>query len=245
MNLFAKSLVLCAATIAVAGCGSTSAKDGSEPVVTNTAQSLVTHISWSGAAATVSGWDPTSSFYLEVNENNDGAWLWFNRSSVDPTSWKCTTMSYPPKDPSFPPPPPFEWCRYTRTTWEYGSGPIAGKDFVANGAGAHLATTIGTAGAFWTERCSYDNETYDYSCSSNTLTGDIAIDWRRDNVASGFQNGVAEKRMGKWLYRTSGQYSQDSADASGSFLGATVASKGSMSQTRGSLVAKDMVLPPK
>lgn len=219
------------------GCGTTANRDEGTATEGSTSQSLVTRRSWNGGAASFAGGTSTSWMWLDVNEGPDGAWLSFSRNSVDPTSWKCETVVYPPKG-DMPPPPPGEWCRYTRATYEYGSGSIAANDFRTNGGAARLATTLNAA-SFWGERCVWDEEVGTGTCGPLSPSGSINVEWKKTNQFSQRSNGTNESRYGKYMFKWTGNFRSSSADATGTAFGQPIAATGTISNTHGVNVVKD------
>jgi hypothetical protein len=211
----------------------------------------VYHSRWNGGASSVSEGTELSSFVLEVWESSTSqtrdVGLWYSRSEVDPTSYLCETVQLPCKrrrdDPTPCDPVETEICRYTRSTWEYGYGSIPARDYRVTSNGATLNTVVSPGATFYIERCSADESTWTWTCS-NQGGGAIDLDWSRNKIGSEFSSGTGSARFGKYSYQQVGTSRQATADASGSFLGATVASSNGFLST-GVSVSKEMYVAPR
>lgn len=226
--------------VVVVGCG-TSRDGGESEAVASAKQALVTHFNWNGGGASASSWTPESGFYIDVNDNGTTAYLSFNANSVDPTSKKCFSEVYPPKDPFFPPPPPYEYCWYTRYTYTYGWGMIPSTDFHTTKHAARLSTTVTSGSEFFFQSCTVDKDAGTFTCLPAGASGTIDMTWSSNGVASSFHSGVDHKTYGSATYKTTGRWVTSSADASGTVLGIAVTAQGSLMDTQGTTVAKDVV----
>jgi hypothetical protein len=135
----------------------------------------------------------------------------------------------------------YEWCHYTRSSWEYGWGEIAKKDFKVSGAGVELRTNLANATNFYTETCTWDETTWTGSCQTGTAKDSFNLKWTKNGESSSSSNGTSQYTYGKYSYKSTGQSRSASADVKGSAFGAAVDSTGEISRSHTNGIVRDIV----
>jgi hypothetical protein len=248
------------AVIIVSTLGAVACSNGdpskTEPVGSTTQADTVVkyHSEWSGGNAEASAYTQYSSFNLNVFENTSGttrtAQLFVSGNGSDPTSQVCVTDNYcTAYDYSQPYPwpctawQPYTYCSYTRTYSEYGFGQIPSGDFQVGKHGAHLSTNLANDPGLYVTRCASDTVAGTYSCTSGI--GTIDVTWA-DN--GNFQSENDDTSTSKYstpystyTTKTSGKSTSSSANVSGTVLGTPVNAQGTIGQSKGKSVSKDII----
>lgn len=190
-----------------------------------------------GNSASGGSWSELGGFSVEVWETTSAAGMWFNTFQVDPSSYLCETISIPPRGGGIP--QEFQQCWYTRTTYTWGGGSIAGADVKSlTDRFLSVHTDLSTSLDFTAETCSYDSVSGTGTCAPLSTAGRVDIEWSGNNQSSAFGSGVYHSKNGTTSSRSSGNWRSRSADFSGALLGTPVAGSGSIG--RGLNVSKDI-----
>jgi len=236
-----------AAIVLLTGCGGSDLPSvGASVQGAMSGQPVVLHSNWNGASAqTQFGGFMTgaSGGYVDVSQNSSSgggldagpgapntlSYGWF---ANDPTSQVCFSM------------PPFNYCFYTRFSYENGFGSIPASDVNISRNTASLDTTVAPGPNFSIYHCDVDYNTGTFNCSNNTGGGAISVRWVRTNAYSTFNNGVSRTDYGPMSTKTHGQWSSSSASASGTVMALTFSdAPGSLGDTHGSTVVKELSGP--
>jgi hypothetical protein len=238
--VFAGAIVLSACADAQTSDETTETTD----TVTQAATS-VTHTKFNGVGASayfeIENGSAGVSVYENVEQKKRSVYLNYHRSTVDPTSYQCQTDTYcwDPADPSAC--ETYEWCRYTRSTWEYGWGIIPKSAFRVGGNGAELAVDLATVPDFYAETCSWDELAGTGSCNVGPASGIFDLSFAKTNDYSNFNNGTSRSTYGKYAYKTVGQWSSNSAAVDGVAFGAPVNASGDISRSKTTSVSKEII----
>jgi hypothetical protein len=240
-----------AALAAVPACSGPNKADESvaEPVekVTQAATSAnVFHSTWSGGGATGSASGQFSQLNFDVWESKTQqgrrAFLSFFGYGTDPTSRVCvdeTVCKWSPMGCEWE---TIQYCYYTRYYWQNGYGEIPSADFRVGPNSARLTTNLANDPLFNSTRCTYDSQTWTTSCAP--ATGSFDVTWRANGMSSSDSQGTTSNSYqwfdGSFSTRNVGQWSQDSADVSGTVLGDAASGWGWISQSKGVNVSRDI-----
>lgn len=197
--------------------------------------------------STQKGGSVDAAFGDELAGGNVSAWqsgtqvsLGYSTYAVDPTSRSCVTESTPEGN--------YEWCGYSRYSYEYGWGSVPASALTIKTGIAILAATVAPSDSFWIERCTvdYGNAENPYVCTTGAGGGTISVDWSRDGVSSSSWTGTNRGNYGKYSYHSQGQGSWQSATATGSLFGNAFANAGGgIARSSGTSISKDVISNPK
>jgi hypothetical protein len=196
----------------------------------------VWHANWNGGSASVTFWDAYSGGYLNAWESKSGgtrtAYLWFDRYSVDPASLQCVTYNWWGWD--------YTYCYYTRYSYDYGWGEVAGTDVVINNGVARVHSTLPST--FYSLSCTIDyNDWTNTTCSTGTGST-VDVVWHKDGLTSTFSSGTSQQDWGSYSFKSQGTYSSSSALANGSLLGHDFAdARGSFGDSHSTSIGMDIV----
>ena len=183
-----------------------------------TTTSNVWHSSWTGGSAIASfsdGMTGLSGGFVQVWEGGtqtmNGASLWYNYFAYDPTSQVCYTYWFPWGV--------YQYCYYTRYSYDYGWGSIPASDVRITPAVVGVNTTVTSGPTFYATHCDIDyNNWWNANCY-NVTGGRIDIRWTKHNTYSSFSTGTQQSDYGIYSYKTEGTSWNSAALASGSLLG--------------------------
>lgn len=219
--------VLSTVTVGLWACGG----DFSDPQTGTVASpATVNHYVSNGQGVSAWGGDEFSSFGLNAySYGQPGAdravWVDFYRNSVDPASWVCEISSGPCKCRRDEPCPPdytceWEYCRYTRYSWEYGWGEIDSSALRASRRRASLNASITGDNGFWIEHCDVDELNGIFNCSGGEEGGgEVALELRSNGREGSSWSGTTQARYGGYAYRSNGNESSVMAGVAGSAFG--------------------------
>jgi predicted small lipoprotein YifL len=237
--------LVCAGALTLAACGEVPPDDENADSTTTVSQAAttVTKTKWNGASASVSvplenGWAYVSA-YEDVTKTGRTTYLNYQRSVVDPSSYTCWSETYCDwLDPETC--ETYEWCDYTRYSWEYAWGEIPSQAFRAGKSAAHLTVDIANLPDFYSEVCTVDYAVGTYECTNGTGTGNFDLAWVKNKDFSYSNNGTSRYTFGKYSYKSVGQWSSTSANVSGVAFGSPLQGVGDISQSKGSSVSKEI-----
>lgn len=206
----------------------------------STGPSPVWHSVWNGgnASAWLYGWYTSGNIdaYENVSGPNRVAYLNYAYSSVDPSSLQCYSWTDWWGNT-------YQWCYYTRYTWDYGWGQIPTNDFQVTPKAAHVKTVIGSNPSFYAYHCSVDYSTWTFDCGV-PVGGTVDVTWSKDGQWSSSHSGTDQTSWGPYTFQTSGTWSSSSAHASGSIIGTTFDAFGGFGDTHRANVTKDILNTP-
>lgn len=158
-------------------------------------------------------------------------------SAWDYNTWSCTAWET------------VQYCYngYTNPYYVYGYGDIQNGDFRIGGHTAHLTTDLANDPTFFAIRCSFDSNWF-YTCTPIT-SGTIDVTWRDNGQMSKDVQGTWSSTAtspwgGQYSTHSTGHMSEISADASGTFLGNDVNASGTITQSRDTMITKDVFKSP-
>jgi len=199
----------------------------------------VWHSSNNGGAAYASFYDGQSSGSLQASEYGNGANrtvnLSFNYQGPDPASEVCFTYS----DPWWG---TYTYCYYSYIVeWGWGTIPSADLRIDANARTARLHTT--TDSTFSIQRCTFGYYPWLWNCT-NGVSETLDLMWNANGVNGFSHSGTSEMRMGGYAMRTSGKYTSNSADITGTAFGRPASTMwyGTIIDTHGTNVSRDIVV---
>jgi hypothetical protein len=245
MKLIHVGLVF-AGAIVLSACAD--AQPGDETIETTDtvtqAATSVTQTKWNGVSASayfeIENGSAGVSVYENVEQKKRSVYLNYHRSTVDPTSYQCQTDTHcwDPADPNAC--DTYEWCRYTRNTWEYGWGLIPKSAFRVGGNGAELAIDLATVANFYFESCTWDESTGGSCSVGGAASGIFDLSFAKTGDYSYSNNGTSRYTYGKYSYKSVGQWSSNSAAVDGMAFGSPVKASGEISRSKTNSVSKEI-----
>ena len=160
-------------------------------------------------------WD--SQFFVRAGKGTDGkVHIDFQSSIVDQTSWGCT--SPPWWDPIWGPTPVF--CGYLRRTFTYAFGILPSSSYHSGQGLAYLNATLAASPTLYVSSCTWDDSNWTSTCTSSP-SGVVDLRWRSNGWYKSTDTGSHEESYGFFSVRTSGSFTSQGADVTGSVFGLT------------------------
>lgn len=177
-----------------------------------TPQGTTTVIHSSGGFVQTSQIDDVSSvgIYAVLASNNDVSQvlLTYSASYYDPDSQSCVQND----DLTIT-------CSYTRTVFDLAIGPIGPTDMEISKTAARLVTDLANHPGIPLSRCVVDGVAGTFTCTDLELTGTIDLSWASTRDFERVTRGSVLTRSGPNTIKTSGAFTERSADAQGTVLG--------------------------